>query len=181
MIFDINIPSVKDRSPYQDSKYIGDLKSYILYNAHVLSYNELISIMKELVDAYIECGYGLATRGERYYPHCYEGLESQLTVTIARDYRYGDIIKIPKNDLLYLAIFYIFSLPRELWGRYNFPIVTFRKHSVRNGAEEILGSEIASVYTALMMYGDGSISFFEKLQNSWSFDIETGELRKLCI
>lgn len=36
MIFDINIPSVKDRSPYQDSKYIGDLKSYILYNAHHL-------------------------------------------------------------------------------------------------------------------------------------------------
>ena len=177
MIFDINIPSVRDRGPYQDSKYIDDLKSYILCNVYILQYNELISIMRELVDTYIEYGYGLTTRGEHYYPHCYEGFESKLTVTIARDYRYGDIIKIPKNDVLYLALFFIFSLPQELWGQYNFPLVTFLKRSVRYGAKEILGSDMASVFTALMRYG-GSISFFEKLRNRWSFDVETGELRR---
>ena len=177
MIFDVNISSVKDRGPYQDSKYIDSLKSYILCNVYILPYNELVSIMSKLVDTYIECGYGLTTRGEHYYPHCYEGLESKLTVTIARDYRYGDIIKIPKNDLLYLALFFIFSLPQELWEQYNFPIVTFLKRSVPHGAEEILGSDMASVFTALMRYG-GSISFFEKLRNRWSFDVETGELRR---
>ena len=177
MIFKLDITSDSRKVPYKDSTQIDHLKSYILHNAYSLDYDELIIVMNELVDAYIESGYGLAIRGERCHPNHYEGLENRLTTIMVRDYRYNDIIQIPKNDLLYLALFFIFSLPQEVWERYNFPVVVYPKRSVRYGTEEILGNEIALVFYALTRYGGGS-SFFDKLRNRWIFDIENGELHQ---
>lgn len=109
-------------------------------------------------------------------PHDYGGYEDLLSRALSqKEYMIG----LPKNSMFLAVIDFIISCPESLWKECLCPVSLLSKKSVRSGAEELLGKEVAAICTGLFRYY-GGLNVFDLLRRRYAL-VNDGKKFKLLM